>query len=138
MAELKTKATKQSVSDFLNAIDNKKKRADCQFVAKMMREATAKRAKMWGTGIVGFGSYDYKYASGQSNTWPIVGFSPRSQNLTIYIMPGFSNFDKLMKRLGKYKTGKSCLYIKKLEDIDQKVLEKLIDESVREIRRRYN
>ena len=138
MAELKTKATKQGVSDFLNAIDNKKKRADCRVVAKMMREATAKRAKMWGTSIVGFGSYDYKYASGHSGTWPIIGFSPRSQNLTIYIMPGFSNFDKLMKRLGKYKSGKSCLYIKSLEDVDQKILKALIEGSVKQMKRKYS
>ena len=138
MAELKTKVTKQSVSDFPNAIDDNKKRADCRIVAKMMREATGKRAKMWGTSIVGFGSYDYKYASGHSGTWPIVCFSPRSQNLTIYIMPRFSNFDKLMKRLGKYKNGKSCLYIKSLEDVDQKVLKALIEGSVEQMKRKYS
>lgn len=138
MAELKTKATTQSVSEFLNGIGDKRKIADCRAVAKIMREATGKRAKLWGTGIVGFGSYDYKYASGHSGTWPIVCFSPRSQNLTIYIMPGCSNFDKLMKCLGKYKTGKSCLYIKSLEDVDQKVLKALIEGSVKLMKRKYS
>ncbi len=138
MAELKTKATTQSVSDFLNSIDDRKKRADCRFVAKMMREATGKRARMWGTSIVGFGAYDYKYASGREGSWPLVGFSPRSQNLTLYIMPGFSRFDKLMGQLGKYKTGKSCLMIKSLQDVDQKKLKALIDGSVKYMKRMYS
>ena len=138
MAELKTKATTQSVLDFLNTIEDKKKRADCRVVAKMMREATGKRARMWGTSIVGYGTYDYKYASGRQGTWPLVGFSPRSRNLTLYIMPGFSSFDKLMGQLGKYKTGKSCLTIKSLEDVDQKKLKALIDGSVKYMKRKYS
>lgn len=138
MAELKTQPTTQSVSDFLNTVGNKKMRADCPVIAKMMREATGKRARMWGTSIVGFGTYDYKYASGREGSWPIVGFSPRSRNLTLYIMPGFSNFQKLMAQLGKYKTGKSCLYINSLEDIDQKKLKALIDGSVRYMRKEYS
>ena len=103
----------------------------------MMREATGKRAKMWGTSIVGYGRYDYLYESGRSGTFMVTGFSPRAQNLTIYIMPGFSKFNSLMKNLGKYKTGKSCLYIKKLDDVDNQVLQKLITASVREMRRLY-
>jgi len=137
MAELKTKATTQSVSAFLNSIEDRKKRADCRVIAKMMRDATGKRARMWGTSIVGFGSYGYKYASGHEGSWALVGFSPRSQNLTIYIMPGFSNFDKLMSQLGKYKTGKSCLYIKSLEDVDQNKLKSLIEGSVKTMKRKY-
>ncbi len=102
-----------------------------------MRAATGNQAKMWGTSIVGYGSYDYKYASGREGTWPICGFSPRAQNISIYIMPGFSRFRKLMNKLGKYKTGKSCLYIKQLGDVDQEVLQELIDSSVKEMRRMY-
>jgi hypothetical protein len=137
MAELKTRKTKASVTDYLNAIADKQKRADCRAIAKMMREATGNRARMWGGSIVGYGSYDYKYASGREGTWPITGFSPRAQNISIYIMPGFSKFEKQMKKLGKYKTGKSCLYIKKLDDVDQRVLGDLIRGSVKEMRRMY-
>ncbi len=138
MAELKTRPTTQSVADFLKTVADKKMRADCRVVSKMMREATGKRARMWGTGIVGFGTYDYKYASGREGSWPIVGFSPRSKNLTLYIMPGFSNFDRLMGQLGKYKTGKSCLYIRSLEDVDQKKLKALIDGSVKFMKKMYS
>ncbi len=138
MAELKTRPTTQSVADFLKTVADKKMRADCRVVSKMMREATGKRARMWGTGIVGFGTYDYKYASGREGRWPIVGFSPRSKNLTLYIMPGFSNFDRLMGQLGKYKTGKSCLYIRSLEDVDQKKLKALIDGSVKFMKKTYS
>jgi hypothetical protein len=137
MAENKTQQTKASVAAFLNAIDNKQKRSDCKKVAAMMRKATGSRARMWGTAIVGFGNYHYKYASGCEGDWALVGFSPRKQNLVVYIMPGFKDFSVLMKKLGKYKTGKSCLYIKKLEDVDEDILEKLIDRSVKVMRKRY-
>ena len=137
MAELKTKQTKASVAAFLSTVTDKTKRADCKLVAKMMREATGKRAKLWGTSIVGFDSYDYTYESGRSGTWPICGFSPRAQNISIYIMPGFKKFEKLMMKLGKFKTGRSCLYIKNLDDVDLKVLNTLIKASVKEMRRIY-
>jgi len=137
MAELKTKENKASVTSFLNAIEDRQKRTDCKAVAKMMRDATGKRAKMWGTAIVGFDKYDYKYASGHSGTSMITGFSPRARNISVYIMPGFKKFDALMKKLGKHKTGKSCLYIKRLDDVDQMVLFRLIKESVKEMRRIY-
>lgn len=138
MAELKTQANQASVTEFLKTIDDKQKRADCRAIAKMMRDATGKRAKMWGAAIVGYDKYDYEYASGRSGTFMITGFSPRAQNISIYIMPGFSKFSGLMKKLGKYKTGKSCLYIKKLDDVDNKVLARLIEESVQVMRRRYS
>ena len=137
MAELKTKKTNASVSAYLNAITDKQKRADCKAIAKMMRDVTGNNAKMWGSSIVGYGSYDYKYASGREGTWPICGFSSRAQNITVYIMSGFSKFKNLMNRLGQYQTGKSCLYIKKLDDVDRKVLRDLIASSVKEMRRRY-
>ncbi|MBT6211576.1 MAG: DUF1801 domain-containing protein [Woeseia sp.] len=138
MAELKTKANKASVTAFLSTIEDEQKRADCRAIAKMMRDATGKRAKMWGAAIVGYDQYDYKYASGRSGTFIITGFSPRAKNISIYIMPGFSEFASLMKKLGKHKTGKSCLYIKKLEDVDNKILARLIKESVQIMRRRYS
>ncbi|MDX1404667.1 MAG: DUF1801 domain-containing protein [Woeseiaceae bacterium] len=137
MAELKTKPTGASVTAFLNAVSDKQKRADCREIAGMIREATGYRPKMWGDSIVGYGSYDYKYKSGRSGTWPICGFSPRAKDITIYIMPGFSKFGPLMNKLGKYKTGVSCLYIKKLDDVDRNVLKKLISDSVKEMRRIY-
>jgi len=138
MAENKTRASKASVAAFLNAIDDKRKKADAKKVAAMMRRATACRAKMWGTSIVGFGQYHYKYASGREGNWALTGFSPRKQNLAVYIMPGFKQFDSLMKKLGKHKTGKSCLYLKTLDDVDESVLEKLIHQSVKLMRKRYN
>lgn len=137
MAELKTKKNQASVADFLNAIDDQQKRADAKKIAALMRKATGAKAKMWGPSIVGFGNYHYQYASGREGDFMLTGFSPRKQNLTLYIMPGFKEFDALMTRLGKYKTGKSCLYIKALADIDIKVLETLINKSVTAMRRKY-
>ncbi len=137
MAELKTRENNASVTSFLQSIEDKKKRSDCKAIARVMREATGKRAKMWGKAIVGYDKYDYVYASGRSGTFMITGFSPRAQNIAIYIMPGFTNFGALMKKLGKHKTGKSCLYIKTLDDVDTDVLSRLIKASVDEMRRRY-
>lgn len=137
MAELKTKPTQESVESFLAGIDDEQKRADCFAVMKIIRQATKEKPKMWGASIVGFGSYHYKYASGREGDFMLTGFSPRKQALTLYIMPGFSRYDTLMKKLGKYKTGKSCLYIKKLEDIDQSVLKELIQQSVAHMRKSH-
>jgi hypothetical protein len=138
MGTLKTQPTTRSVSEFLDTVEDGKKRADCRVLARMMRDATGNRAKMWGTSIVGFGAYDYKYASGREGSWPLVGFSPRKQNLTVYIMSGFSNYSKLMSGLGKFKTGKSCLYVKSLDDVDQKKLQALIVSSVKHIKQKYS
>ena len=137
MAEPKTKPTTASVTKFLAGIKDQQQRADAKKLSAMMRAATGSRAKMWGASIVGFGSYHYKYASGREGDWPLVGYSPRSQNLSVYIMAGFSDFDKLMARLGKHKTGKSCLYIKQLADVDETVLRKLIEGSVKYMRKNY-
>ena len=137
MAENKTTETSASVAAFLKAVDDPRKRADAGKVAAMMRRATGKRAKMWGSSLVGYGKYHYKYDSGREGDFMLTGFSPRKQNLTIYIMPGFDQFPALMNKLGKYKTGKSCLYINKLEDVDEKVLEQLIERSVKVMRKRY-
>lgn len=137
MAENKTKATGASVTAFINSIDDRQKRADVRKVAAMMRKATGKRARMWGPSIVGYGTYHYKYESGREGDFLITGFSPRKQALTVYVIPGFSHFDTLMKKLGKYKTGRSCLYIKHLSDIDEKILEQLINRSVKHMRKHY-
>ncbi len=137
MAEPKTKENNASVAAFLNGVEDEIKRADCKTIARMMRDANGKRAKMCGSAIVGFDSYDYTYESGRSGSWPICGFSPRAQNISIYIMPGFDKFEKTMNKLGKFKVGKSCLYIKKLDDVDQKKLKNLITASVNVMRRRY-
>lgn len=137
MAENKTKATIASVTEFINSIEDRQKRADARKVAAIMRRVTGKRAKMWGSSIVGYGTYHYKYESGREGDFMITGFSPRRQALTVYILAGFRRFDTLMGKLGKYKTGKSCLYIKRLSDVDEKVLEKLIDRSVKYMRKNY-
>jgi hypothetical protein len=137
MAELKTRQNNASVTAFLAAVEDRQQRSDSKKLSKMMREATGSRAKMWGSSIVGFGSYHYKYASGQEGDWPLVGYSPRKQNLSIYIMAGFAGSDKLLAKLGKHKTGKSCLYIKRLEDVDEKVLNTLIEKSVKHMRSKY-
>jgi len=130
MAELKTKITNKSVDAFLKKVADEKRRKDAIAINKLMKKVTKLEPKMWGSSIVGFGTYTYKYASGRTGEWMTIGFSPRKKNLTIYIMPGFDIQDiELMKDLGKYKTGKSCLYIQNLEDVDLKVLEKIIDES---------
>ena len=131
MAELKTKKNKASVSAFLNSITDDQQRKDAKQVAKIMREVTGKKATMWGDSIVGFGQYDYKYASGHEGSWPLAGFSPRKGNLSVYIMDGFKERAALLKKLGKHKTGRACLYIKRLEDVDLGVLKKLIAASVK-------
>jgi hypothetical protein len=131
MSDLKTKKTKASVAAFLNDIEDDQKRKDSKAVAKIMKEITGESPKMWGTSIVGYGSYHYKYASGQEGDWPVTGFAPRKQALTLYIMSGFKEYTPLLEKLGKHKTGKACLYIKKLEDVDEKILRELIKRSVK-------
>jgi len=137
VAENKTQATGASVAAFINSIDDKQQRADARKVAAMMRKATGKSAKMWGPSIVGYGAYHYKYASGREGDFLMTGFSPRKQALTVYVIPGFTPFEALMNKLGKYKTGKSCLYIKRLSDVDEKILEQLINRSVKHMREHY-
>ncbi len=129
MAELKTKKNAANVGAFLDGIENEKRREDCGAVVKLMADVTGEPPTMWGGSIIGFGSYHYKYASGREGDWMATGVSPRKQNLTLYIMTGFPRHDALMKKLGTFTTGKSCLYIKKLEDVDLKVLRQLVRES---------
>lgn len=130
MTELKTQKNNASVEEFLNGVPDQRKREASFAIMQLMREVTGEEPAMWGTSIVGFGSYRYKYASGQKGEWLVTGFSPRKQNLTLYIMSGFEKYDTLLSALGKYKTGKSCLYINKLEDIDMPTLRELIKQSV--------
>ena len=130
MAELKTKPNNQSVEGFLNQVPDEKKRQDSFAILELMKQVTGNEPIMWGDSIVGFGTYKYKYASGREGEWPVTGFSPRKQNLTLYITSGFDEYDDLLIKLGKHSTGKSCLYIKKLEDVDQEVLRELISKSV--------
>jgi hypothetical protein len=137
MAEAKTKKTEASVDDFLAGISPEKKRQDALAICELMKNVTKAKPKMWGTSIVGFGSYHYKYASGHEGEWPLVGFSPRKQNLTVYIVPGFANYDALLSKLGKHKTGKSCLYLNSLEDIHLPTLRELIQRSVAEMKKKY-
>ena len=134
MAELKTKKTEASVEEFINQVPDEVRREDCFQVARLMEEVTGEEPKMWGPSIVGFGSYTYKYASGHGGEWPITGFSPRKQDLTLYIMPGFAGYSELMEQLGKHRTGKSCLYIKRLSDVHVPTLKKLIRASVKHMR----
>lgn len=133
MAELKTKPTNASVKKFLNSVTDKTRREDCFAVLEMMQDITKEEPAMWGSSIVGFGRYHYNYESGREGEWMITGFSPRKADLTLYIMAGFEIAPDLMKRLGKYKTGKSCLYVKKLADVDHKVLKELIQKSVKKM-----
>lgn len=132
MAELKTQVTRVSVDKFLQGIKDVKKRDDCYQILKLMKKATRAAPKMWGTSIIGFGDYHYVYESGREGDWFLTGFSPRAQSLTLYMMGGFDT--KLLKKLGKFKTGKGCLYINKLEDVDPKVLNELISQSVKKLK----
>ena len=130
MAELKTKRNKGDVKAFLNSVTVEKKRQDSFTILEMMKQVTGKEPEMWGDSIVGFGSYHYKYASGREADWMLTGFSPRKQSMTLYIMSGFDEYDLLLSKLGKHSTGKSCLYIKKVEDVDMDVLKELVKQSV--------
>ena len=130
MSELKTRPTTASVADFLT-LQPDARRADCEAVAAMMQAATGERAEMWGAAIVGFGRYAYTNSTKKTYEWPLIGFSPRKNDLTLYIMPGFEGFAGLMAKLGKHKTGKSCLYLKTLADIDREVLRQIIEGSVK-------
>jgi hypothetical protein len=130
MAQLKTQRNDASVEDFVNSEPDETKRQDSFAILDLMRDVTGEEPAMWGTSIVGFGSYRYQYASGREGEWPLVGFSPRKRNLTLYIMSGFEGYDSLLSRLGKHKTGKSCLYINKLADVDLATLRELVAQSV--------
>lgn len=133
MAELKTKRTAVAPDDFINLIKDEQIRADCKTIAGMMEKATRAKPKMWGPSIVGFGNRRYRYPDGREMDWMLIAFSPRKQNITIYVSPDFENYDTLLTRLGKHSCGKSCLYIKRLADVDLPTLQKIISGSVRHV-----
>src|SRR5262245_30555660 len=135
MAELKTKRNEDSVDDFLNAIKDEQVREDCRTIADIMEKATKAKPQMWGSGIVGFGNYHYKYASGREGDWMLIAFSPRKQNITLYIHSGFEGYDELMVKLGKHSCGKACIYIKRLSDVHLPTLKKIINASVKHMRK---
>ena len=130
MAENKTKATDVSVESYLSAIEDDSRRTDCETLARLMTKATNEQPKMWGTSIVGFGSYHYKYESGREGDSPLIGFSSRKGDITLYLESNFPRHEELLARLGKHKTGKGCLYIRRLSDVDLNVLEQLITDSL--------
>lgn len=135
MAELKTKATKQSVEEFLNKVEPAEKRRDSFALLELMQKVTGEKPVLWGTSIVGFGMYHYKSErSSQEGDWLMIGFSPRKQNLTLYILTGFKDKEELLKKLGKHKTSVGCLYIKQLSDVDMSVLTKLVEVSFRHMK----
>lgn len=138
MAEQKTKPTEESVIKFLEDVEDEKKRKDSYRIVKLMQAATGQAPKMWGTNIVGFGSYHYKYNSGHEGVAPLVGFSPRKQSISLYLMAGFTKYEDLLEQLGKHKVGKGCLYISKLEDVNVKVLSELIKNSVDFLQGKYS
>ena len=133
----KTRPTHSSVDDFVAAVENERRREDARAVRAMMERVTGWEPKMWGPSIVGFGEYHYKYESGREGDFLITGFSPRKSALTIYIMPGFARYEALMDKLGKHRTGKSCLYINRLDDVDLSVLEELVTRSVEYMTEKY-
>ena len=137
MSQLKTMENSADVNAFLDAVENPRRRSDARQLLALMRKVTGAPPKMWGPSIVGFGKYHYRYASGREGESLRVGFSPRKQNLVIYIMPGFSDYSEILEQLGKFRTGRSCLYVNKLDDVDLVLLEQLVRESFREMKRRY-
>ncbi len=137
MAELKTKPTRKSVKKYIASVENTRRQADALVLLELFEEITQKPAVIWGDSIVGFGKYKYHYDSGQKGIWPVTGFSPRKQNLSIYIMPGFSKYQTLLDKLGKHKHSVSCLYINKLADVDMDVLRELIVASIAEMETLY-
>jgi hypothetical protein len=137
MAELKTTVNDASVEDFINNVTDETKRQDSFALLEMFSRITSEKPKMWGSSIIGFGKYHYKSErSSQEGDWPLTGFSPRKQSLTLYFMPGFDDYRALLKDLGKHKTSVGCLYIKRLADVDMRVLEKLVKQSYLEFKKK--
>lgn len=137
VAELKTRQTESSVRGYLDAIEDDQRRRDCEVLVALMRRVTRKEPRMWGTSIVGFGSYHYKYASGHEGDMCLVGFSSRKGDISVYITGSFDGREELLSQLGKHKTAKACLYVKRTSDIDLRILEKLVARSVAEVKRRH-
>jgi hypothetical protein len=137
MSDVKTVPTKTSPRDFIATVTHATRRKDAEALVEMMGRITGWEPRMWGPAIIGFGEYHYKYDSGREGDFMRTGFSPRKQNMVVYIMPGYSNYDEILGRLGKHKLGKSCLYINKLADVDLTVLEELIRAGLDDMREKY-
>lgn len=137
MAEAKTKPTKASVPAFLAKVKDPALRADCDAVVALMSSVTKAPPVLWGTSIVGFGSYRLQYANGKEGDWPLAAFAPRAKQIVLYVMPGFAGYDELMQALGPVKCGVSCIYVKRLADLDQAALKRLLTRSVAETRKKY-
>ena len=137
MSDLKTKQNENSVDDFISNIEDPEKKRASRQILEILKNISKKKPKMWGDSIIGFGNYHYKYATGREGDWMRIAFSPRKQNLTLYIMDGFDEYCELLEKLGKYKTGKSCLYIKKLQDIDINILKELVKKSLLNMEKLY-
>ena len=138
MAELKTKKTRASVPTFLKSVENEQRREDSFELLEIFKQTTKMSPTLWGNSIVGFGEYHYKSdRSSQEGDWPLTGFSPRKRNMTVYIMPGFTNYQDLLNKLGRHKTSVSCIYFSKLENIDVKVLKQIIRRSVADMKKIY-
>lgn len=139
MAELKTKPTKASALEFIKKLPDSEKRKDGLQLLKIFKEATGEKPRMWGASIVGYGMYHYESErSSQKGDWPLTAFSPRKQNLTIYVMPGFVDYKDLLVKLGKHKTSVGCLYIKRLSDVNEKVLTQIVKKSFLTMKKKYN
>ena len=137
MAENKTKPTSASVDDYIASIADEARRADSRYLVEMMSRVTGEPPRMWGASIVGFGTYHYRYDSGREGDFFLTGFSSRKADLSLYVMAGFASFPALMAKLGRHRTGKSCLYVRRLADVDLEVLEELVRRSVKETRERH-
>ena len=137
MAELKTKKNDKSVEEFLQSVENDRRREDAFVLLNLMRDITGDEGSMWGDSIIGFGHYHYKYESGREGDWFLTGFSPRKQSMTVYMMGGSPSEDELRKKLGKHKRSKGCLYINKLADVDLTILEEIIRHAVNYLREKY-
>jgi hypothetical protein len=137
MATLKTQPNQQSVQEYLRQIEDPHQQKDAKRILQLMEEISGETAKMWGDSMIGFGSYHYRYASGREGDWFLTGFSPRKKQFSLYIMAGFERYEALLQKLGKYKTGKSCLYIKNLSDVDEAILRELIRASVDYMKSQY-
>lgn len=133
----KTQPTANSIAEFISSIEDERRRDECRQLIDLMRRESGEEPVVWGPAIIGFGQYHYRYESGREGDFMRVGFSPRKQNLSIYIIPGFEPYQRLLQRLGKHKLGKSCLYIKRLEDVDLSVLTELIRDSLNDMKQRY-
>jgi len=137
MATLKTRPNAEGVAEFIDRVADPVRQRDARIVCELLKKIARREPRMWGSSIVGFGAYSYTYASGRSGEWPLTGFSPRKQALTLYVMSGFDEYEALLGKLGDHKIGKSCLYIRNLDKVDTKVLASLIRKSVAHLRRKW-